>query len=51
MDRKDFLKASTIIGGSIILPSHSVFTASLKESNMDRLTDAAGNFALQPLPL
>jgi Fe-Mn family superoxide dismutase len=50
MNRKDFLRASAIASGSVILPSNSVFSESLKTSGMDRLTDAAGNFALQPLP-
>lgn len=50
MNRKEFLKASTVVGGSIILPSGNVFTESLKTSGMDHLTDATGSFALQPLP-
>jgi Fe-Mn family superoxide dismutase len=50
MKRDEFLKSSLILGGASLLPSGSVFSQSLKESGMDRLTDAEGNFALQPLP-
>ena len=50
MNRKEFLKASTLVSGSIILPENNVFTEGLKKSGMDKLTDATGNFALQPLP-
>ncbi len=50
MNRKSFLKSSVLGGSSILLPTNSVFSEGLKQSGMDRLTDAAGNFALQPLP-
>jgi Fe-Mn family superoxide dismutase len=50
MKRNDFLKTTAIITGSSILPSNNVFSQSLKESGMDKLTDKDGNFALQPLP-
>ena len=39
-----------IIGGSSLIPLNSVFAQGLKESGMDKLTDAEGNFALQSLP-
>ncbi len=50
MDRNSFLKSSLILGGSSLIPLNSVFAQGLKESGMDKLTDAEGNFALQSLP-
>lgn len=50
MNRKDFLTASTILGGASLLPTNSVFSQSLQQTGMDKLTDKDGNFALQPLP-
>ncbi len=50
MDRKNFMKATTIMGAAAMLPTESVFSQSLQQSGMDRLTDKDGNFALQPLP-
>jgi Fe-Mn family superoxide dismutase len=50
MDRNDFLKTSAIIAGATLLPSDNVFSQSLQQSGLDRLTDREGNFALQPLP-
>jgi len=50
MKRNDFLKTSAILGGVSLLPKESVFAESLQQSGMDRLTDANGNFQLQPLP-
>jgi Fe-Mn family superoxide dismutase len=50
MKRDEFLRSSVILGGASLLPSNSVFSQSLKEGGFDKLTDAQGNFALQPLP-
>jgi Fe-Mn family superoxide dismutase len=50
MNRKNFLQSSAVLAGATILPTGNAFTESLKESGMDKLTDADGNFALQPLP-
>ena len=50
MNRKKFIKASAIMGGISFLPVDNVFSQSLEESGMDRLTDKNGNFALQSLP-
>jgi superoxide dismutase, Fe-Mn family len=50
MNRKDFLKNSIILGGASILPNDSVLAANTTLNGMDKLTDAQGNFALQPLP-
>ena len=50
MKRNDFLKNSAVLGGVTLLPTNSVFAESLQQSGMDRLTDASGNFQLQPLP-
>jgi len=50
MKRNEFLKSSLILGGVSLLPTNSVFSQSLKETGMDKLTDANGSFVLQPLP-
>lgn len=50
MNRKDFFKTSTILGAATLLPTNSVFSQNLAENGMDKLVDADGNFALQPLP-
>lgn len=50
MNRNDFLKTSAIISGATLLPSNNVFSQSLQQTGLDRLTDKDGNFALQPLP-
>jgi Fe-Mn family superoxide dismutase len=50
MNRKDFLKTSAILGGATLLPNNSVFSQNLAENGIDKLVDADGNFALQPLP-
>ena len=50
MNRKTFVRNSLVLGGATLLPADSLFSQSLKESGMDKLTDQDGNFALQPLP-
>jgi Fe-Mn family superoxide dismutase len=50
MNRKSFLKGSAILGAAAVLPTSSVLSQSLQQSGLDKLTDADGNFALQPLP-
>ena len=50
MNRKDFLQNSLILSGASLLPNNSVFSASVTEGGIDKLTDANGNFALQALP-
>lgn len=50
MNRKEFIKTSTLLGASTLLPSDSVFSHNLAENGIDRLVDAQGNFTLQPLP-
>lgn len=50
MNRKEFFKTSAILGGASILPAESVFVNGLQQTGMDKLVDAQGNFALQPLP-
>lgn len=49
MNRKDFFKTSAILGGATLLPNNSVFSQNLAENGIDKLVDADGNFALQPL--
>ncbi len=50
MNRKIFLQNSLMLGGASLLPIDSVFSQSVKESHMDKLTDDQGNFIQQPLP-
>jgi len=50
MDRKQFFQNSLIVGGATILPSNSLFAASVNEGGIDKLADMDGNFVLQPLP-
>ena len=50
MNRKQFLQNSLIIGGSTLLPSNSIFGASINENGIERLTDSDGNFIQQALP-
>src|SRR6478736_5463231 len=50
MDRIEFLKSATIMGGASLLPSNNVFSQNLQQTGMDKLTDKDGNFALQSLP-
>jgi Fe-Mn family superoxide dismutase len=50
MDRNEFLKTGLILGGTSLLPTNNVFSQSLQQTGMDKLTDKDGNFALQPLP-
>jgi superoxide dismutase, Fe-Mn family len=50
MNRQDFLRTSTILGAATLLPSNSVFANNIAQNGIDKLVDADGNFALQPLP-
>jgi Fe-Mn family superoxide dismutase len=50
MNRKQFIQNSLIMGGATILPSNSVFAASVKEGGIDQLVDRDGNFLQQVLP-
>ena len=50
MNRKQFIQNSLIIGSASILPSNSLFAASVTEGGIDKLVDVNGNFVLQPLP-
>ncbi|HMG88897.1 MAG TPA: superoxide dismutase [Chryseolinea sp.] len=50
MNRNEFVKTSIILGGSSLLPTNNVFSQSLQQTGMDKLTDKDGKFALQPLP-
>lgn len=50
MERNEFLRTTLIMGGASILPTNNVFSQSLQQTAMDRLTDKDGKFALQPLP-
>ncbi|MBI1770648.1 MAG: superoxide dismutase [Bacteroidetes bacterium] len=50
MNRKIFLQNSLLLGGASLLPIDSVFSQSIQESGMDKLTDDQGNFIQQPLP-
>lgn len=50
MDRKSFLQNASILTGAAILPANSVFSQNVQNNGIDKLTDANGNFSLQPLP-
>ncbi len=50
MNRKQFIQNSLIIGGATILPSNSLFAASVTEGGLDKLVDEKGNFIQQTLP-
>lgn len=50
MNRKEFFQNSLILGGASILPINSVFTQSLNQNGLDKLTDENGNFIHLPLP-
>src|SRR3990170_1879838 len=50
MKRNEFLKNSAILTSTSLLPSNNVFSQSLQQTAMDKLTDKDGNFALLPLP-
>lgn len=50
MDRKKFIRTSTLLGTAALLPSDSVFTQNVTGNGIDRLVDDQGNFSLQPLP-
>lgn len=50
MNRKDFLKNGLIMGGASLLPSNSIFAASIADGGIDKLTDVNGNFIHQTLP-
>lgn len=50
MNRKLFFQNSVILAGASMLPINSVFSQSMQESKIDKLTDDQGNFVLQPLP-
>jgi Fe-Mn family superoxide dismutase len=50
MNRKDFLQKTSLFTGASLLTGNDVFSASLAESSMDKLTDEQGNFVLGALP-
>lgn len=50
MQRKTFLQNVAILGSAALLPANSAWGANVEQNGLDKLTDADGNFALQPLP-
>lgn len=51
MDRKDFLKSSTLFGAAaLILPITNAFSNNLADNNIDKLVDANGNYIQHTLP-
>lgn len=50
MTRKEFFQNSLILGGATILPTNGILAANHAQNGLDKLVDAQGNFALQPLP-
>lgn len=47
MNRNEFLKASSILGTTALLPAQSVFASNLIDNGIDKLVDADGNTAGQ----
>lgn len=50
MNRKHFLKAGTLAGAATLLGTQNAFAKNLVANDIDKLTDANGNYILQPLP-
>ncbi|RTY77487.1 superoxide dismutase [Flavobacterium sp. LS1P28] len=51
MNRKEFLKSSTLLGAaSLILPTNNAFATNLADNSIDKLVDANGNYIQQTLP-
>ena len=50
MKQDEFMKTGLVLGSASLLPVNSVFSQSIKQTGMDKLTDQDGNFILQPLP-
>lgn len=50
MDRTSFIKQASLVTGATFLAGNDIFSATLKESGMDRLTDETGKFVLGSLP-
>ena len=51
MNRKDFLKSSTLLGAAaLVLPTTSAFAKNLAVNTIDKLVDANGNYIQQTLP-
>ncbi len=51
MNRKEFLKSSTLLGAaSLILPTNNAFATNLADNSIDKLVDGNGNYIQQTLP-
>ncbi|HET6990377.1 MAG TPA: superoxide dismutase [Bacteroidia bacterium] len=50
MDRKDFLKAGTLVGTALLLPTNNLFSQNIIENGIDKLVDENGNFIQPALP-
>lgn len=51
MNRKDFLKSSTLFGAAaLVLPTTNAFANNLADNSIDKLVDANGNYIQQTLP-
>lgn len=50
MNRKEFLRNSLLLGGTLAISEQHAFAGNLVVNGIDRLTDAQGNFVHQPLP-
>ena len=49
MNRNDFIKGGALTGAALLFNSNDVFAQGL-DNDLDKLTDADGNYALQTLP-
>jgi Fe-Mn family superoxide dismutase len=50
MDRKQFLKAGTLAGAGSLIITENAFAKNAVDNDIDKLTDANGNYILQALP-
>ena len=50
MNRKDFLKAGSLVGAASLLTVNNAFAKNLADNDIDKLVDANGNYLHQPLP-
>ena len=50
MNRKNFLKTGSLVGAATLIGTSKAFANNLTNNDIDKLTDANGNYIHQPLP-
>ena len=50
MNRKDFIRTSSVFGATTLLPDNNVFSQNILQNGMDKLVDENGAFIQQALP-